>query len=164
MPLPADGGLPTQHPGDSPLKLSSANIHTAVGTGQPEDLGQNWGSVFVSAQAKGAAVGGTCRAMPAQAQRGSSLCWSQQFLACPRGKWLWASVPSSRGAGEGLGDKGQWLWPPRSLGFCFLFARREGGRFLQTTAQEFGIFKRMCRSKTKETEDPFQLKYQGLYH
>lgn len=52
--------------------------------------------------------------------------------------------------------------PTDAFDFYFLLGKKEGG-FLQITTHEFGIFKRMCRSKTSiQTKDTFQLKHKEM--
>lgn len=52
--------------------------------------------------------------------------------------------------------------PVDAFDLYLLLGRKQGG-FLQITAHEFGIFKRMCRSKTSiQTKDYFQLKHKGV--
>lgn len=52
--------------------------------------------------------------------------------------------------------------PTDAFDLSLLLGRKQGG-FLQITAHEFGIFKRMRRSKTSfQTKDYFQLKHKGM--
>lgn len=52
--------------------------------------------------------------------------------------------------------------PRDTFDLCLLLGKQEGD-FLQITAQEFGIFKGMCRNKARiPTKDYFQLKYEGM--